>query len=344
MAEMRLIVGLGNPGAKYERTRHNVGWRVIDVLATRYQLGAGRSERRAQTWDGMVRGQRVKLAKPLTYMNRSGECLRPLMDYYEIPLDRLIVVHDDLDTPFGALRLRKAGGHGGQKGLRSIIQHLGDKEFARLRFGIGRPPGKMQPVDYVLRPFKGDDAIKAAELAARAADAIEVWLSDGIEQAMSRFNGDAPSRRSQASKADLEAQLAVCQRAHELAPSDPKTLTKLIALQTKLGKIEEALAGRVKLAALYERLGESSRANAERVKAVAIKPALVDMQRAIAEWHLSQGQRKKAVARYLKLADYYRERDPAAALHEVERALAINPQHPKALAYQRSLQPQMETD
>ncbi|MCY3916942.1 MAG: aminoacyl-tRNA hydrolase [Chloroflexi bacterium] len=344
MAEMRLIVGLGNPGAKYEQTRHNVGWRVIDVLATRYQLGAGRSERRAQTWDGAIRGQRVKLAKPLTYMNRSGECLRALMDYYEIPLDRLIVVHDDLDTPFGALRLRKAGGHGGQRGLRSVIQHLGDREFARLRFGIGRPPGKMQPVDYVLRTFKGDDAIQATELAARAADAIEAWLSDGIELAMSRFNGDAPSQREGRSKADLEAQLAISQRAHELAPSDPKVLIKLVAIQKKLGMIDEALAGHLKLAALYDGLGESSRANAERVKAVAIRPALVDLQRAIAEWYLSQDQNKKAVARYLILAEYYREHDPAAALNEIERALAINPLHPKALAYQRSLQPQIETE
>ncbi|MCY4063333.1 MAG: aminoacyl-tRNA hydrolase [Chloroflexi bacterium] len=344
MAEMRLIVGLGNPGAKYERTRHNVGWRVIDVLVTRYQLGAGRSERRAHTWDGSVRGQRVKLAKPLTYMNRSGECLRALMDYYEIPLDRLIVVHDDLDTPFGALRLRKAGGHGGQRGLRSIMQHLGGKEFARLRFGIGRPPGRMQPVDYVLRPFKGDDAIKAEELAARAADAIEAWLSDGIELAMSRFNGDAPSQREGRSKADLEAQLAICQRAHELAPSDPKALIKLIAIQKKLGLIDEALAGHLQLATMYDRQGESSRANAERVKAVTIQPGLVEVQRAVAEWYLSQDQNKRAVARYLILADYYRERDPAAALSAVERALAINPQHPKALAYQRSLQPQMETE
>lgn len=341
---MRLIVGLGNPGVKYEQTRHNVGWRVIDVLAARYHLGAGRSERRAQTWDGAIRGQRVKLAKPITYMNRSGESLRALMDYYEIPLDRLLVVHDDLDTPFGVLRLRKAGGHGGQRGLRSIIQHLGDKEFARLRFGIGRPPGKMQPVDYVLRPFKGDDAIQADELAARAADAIEAWLSDGIELAMSRFNGDAPSQREGRSKADLEAQLAICQRARELAPSEPKALRKLIAIQKKLGLLDEALAGHLKLATLYDGRGESSRANAERVKAVTIKPALVDVQRAIAEWYLSKSQAKKAVARYLILADHYRERDPAAALNEVERALAINPQHPKALAYQRSLQPQIETE
>lgn len=338
MADIRLIVGLGNPGAKYKKTRHNVGWRVVDEMVTRYNLGVGRSESRAQTWDGLIRGERVKLAKPLTFMNRSGESVRALMDYYRIPIDRLIVVHDDLDTPFGILRLRKAGGHGGQNGLRSIIQHLGDKEFARLRFGIGRPPGMMQPVDFVLQPFRGDEAILADEVAARAADAIEAWLRDGIELAMSRFNGDAPSQGEGRSKANLEAQLALYQRAHELAPSDPKALTKLIAIQKKLGLLDEALSGHLELAALYEGRGESRRANSERVKAVTIKPELVDVQRAIAEWYLAHDNPKKAVARYLILADYHRGRDPAAAMSAVEQALEINPQHPKALDYQRSLQ------
>ena len=207
MPEKRLIIGLGNPGAKYEKTRHNVGWRVIDELVHRHNLGRGRSEQRAQTWDGVMRDIPVKLAKPLTYMNRSGESARALMDYYKLSLEDLLVIHDDLDTPFGKLRLRKSGGHGGQKGLRSIIGRLGDNAFARLRFGIGRPPGKMQPVDFVLQPLKGDDAILADELAARAADAIELWLSDGIEAAMSQFNGDAPRQANSRSKPHLEEQL-----------------------------------------------------------------------------------------------------------------------------------------
>ena len=121
-------------------------------------------------------------------------------------------------------------------------------------------------------------------------------------------------------------------------------MIKLIAIQKKLGRIEEAVAGHLKLASLYDGQGESSRANAERVKAVTIKPELVELQREIAEWHLSQDQPKKAVARYLILTDYFRDQDPAAALSLVELALAINPQHPKALAYQRSLKPQMETE
>ncbi len=344
MTAKRLIVGLGNPGAKYEKTRHNVGWRVIDELAARYKLGKGRREGRAQTWDGAIRGARVKLAKPLTYMNRSGESVRWLLDYYDIPRARLLVVHDDLDTPFGKMRMRKAGGHGGQNGLRSIIQHLGDKEFARLRFGIGRPPGRMRPVDFVLRPFKGDEAILAAEVAAKAADAIEVWLSHGIEQAMSQFNGDAPSQAKQRSPADLEARLALLQRAHELAPADPKALTQLIAIQKKLGLIDEAVAGHLKLAAVYDCAGDGGRANAERVKAAAIQPALVDVQRAIAEWHLARENPKKAVARYLILAEFQMNHDRGAAIESVNMALSVNPQHPKALAFQRSLQASVEAD
>ena len=337
MADRRLIVGLGNPGPKYKLTRHNVGWRVIDALVHRYNLGAGRSERRAQTWDGAIREARVKLAKPLTYMNRSGESVRALLDYYDIPIVHLMVVHDDLDTPFGKLRLRKAGGHGGQNGLRSIIQHLGEDAFARLRFGIGRPPGKMQPVDYVLQTLRADDAILADEVAARAADAIEVWLGAGIERAMSQFNGDAPSQADRQSKPALKEQLAICQRAHELAPSDPGTLAKLIAIQKKLGMMQEAVSGHLSLAALYDTCGECRLANSERVKAVSIKPELVDVQRAIADWFLAQGNAKKAVARYLILADYTMNHDMSAALAAVNTALAINPQHPKALEYQRRL-------
>ena len=344
MANKRLIVGLGNPGAKYDKTRHNVGWRVIDELAERHRLGGGRSEKRARTWDGRIRGERVKLAKPLTYMNRSGESVRSLMDYYDIPSCRLIVVHDDLDTPFGSLRLRKAGGHGGQNGLRSIIQHLGHKDFARLRFGIGRPPGKMQPVDFVLQPFRGDDAILACETTALAADAIETWLSDGIEQAMSQFNGGAPRQGGERTAQALEEQLAVVQRAHELSPSDPKALAKLIAIQKKLGLIDAALQGHLKLAALYDARGEGALANAERVKAVTIQPDLVDIQWTIAEWYLGQDNPKKAVARLLTLADHIGRKDEAAALGVIEQALRINPLHPKALDYQRQLRGQMEVE
>ncbi len=338
MAKMYLIVGLGNPGAKYAQTRHNIGFWVIDTLARRYDLGVGRGEKQARAWDGRIQHKRVKLVKPLTYMNRSGDAVRPLLQYYGIPLENLLVVHDDLDTPFGKLRLRQAGGHGGQNGLRSIIQQLGSQDFARLRFGIGRPPGKMAPVDYVLQAFKGAAAIEAQELAERAADAIELWLTAGIDSAMSQFNGAAPAQSNQP-KIDLAEQLVIYQRAHELAPAQLKPLVKLIALQKKLGQLEAAVDNHLKLAQLFERLDQPRLANAERVKAVTIQPDLIDTQREVAAYYLAQGNMKKAVGRYLILAEHFRAcQDIAQALATVERALALNPQHPKALALRQSLQ------
>ena len=342
MADMHLIVGLGNPGSRYELTRHNVGFRVIDELIARNGLGAGRKDKRARTWDGAISGKRVKLAKPQTFMNRSGESLRPLIDYYDIPLDRLLVIHDDLDTPFGRLRLRKAGGHGGQNGLRSIIQQLGSQDFARLRFGIGRPPGKMSPVDFVLQNLRGDEAIAARELTGRAADAVALWLTAGIETAMSQFNGGAAPAQTQP---DLEERFKIAMRAHELAPYDPKPLAKLIALQKKLGRIDDAVANHLKLADIYEGLEQPSSANAERVKAVTIKPELIAIQLEIAGWYLAHGNAKKAVGRYLILAEHFRASgDIAAAREAVERALAINPQHPKALGMRASMAETIASD
>ena len=329
---MHLVVGLGNPGQKYQATRHNLGWRVIDVLARRHQLGAGRGDHRAITWDGLIGEKRVKLAKPVTYMNRSGESLRALISYYRLPLDNLLLIHDDLDTPFGSLRLRKSGGHGGQNGLRSIIQHLGSRDFARLRFGIGRPPGRMSAMDYVLQPLRGEQSDLADALAERAADAVETWLRDGIERAMSDFNGDIQRDRSKPPRRDLEERLRVFQRAHELAPRDRQPLIQLIALQKKLGKLDEALANHLKLAQVYAEAGEIESSYNEKLRAVAIDPGLVDLQRDIAEWHLRSDRGKQAVRRYLILAEYYRQQgDMAAARATVDIALALNPQHPKAL-------------
>lgn len=333
MSEINLVVGLGNPGVKYQKTRHNIGWRVVDEMARRYALGAGRSEQRALTWDGRIAEVRVKLAKPQTYMNRSGEAVRALMHYYDISPHRLLVVHDDLDTLFGKLKLRKSGGHGGQNGLRSIIQHLNSKDFARLRFGIGRPPGRMDPVDYVLQPFRGGDQDLAAELVGTAADAIETWLRDGIESAMSAFNGDAGADGRKKSSINLDEKLKIVQRAHELAPSEPSPLAQLISVQKKLGKLDEAVENHLRLAQLYQLAGKPALAISEKVKAVAIKPEMIDLQREIAEWHWHNDNSKKAVSRYLILADYFRRRDEiAAAKSTVETALELNPQHPKALS------------
>ncbi len=184
-----LIVGLGNPGQDYAKTRHNFGFMAVDELARRHSLTFSRAEKRAMVADGLIGDKRVLLAKPQTYMNDSGLAVRGLLDFYKIDLAQFIVTADDLDIPFGTLRLRKGGGDGGQRGVRSIIQHLGTKEFARARMGIGRPPGKMDPAAYVLRPFLGDDAITAQLVYERAATAIESWLKDGLDLAMTKFNG-----------------------------------------------------------------------------------------------------------------------------------------------------------
>ena len=190
MTDWYLIVGLGNPGKDYEDTRHNVGFRVVDELARRYSLTFGKTERKAQVASGMIKDKKVILAKPQTYMNLSGEAVRSLVDFYKVELAHILVIADDLDIPLGTVRLRQSGGAGGQNGIKNIIQHLGTPEFNRLRFGIGRPPGKMQAKDYVLSAFKGDDAILASQVIDRAAEAVETWLIEGIDLAMTRHNGN----------------------------------------------------------------------------------------------------------------------------------------------------------
>lgn len=189
MTDFYLIIGLGNPGKEYAETRHNVGFRVVDELARRYGLTFGKKERKAVVASGLILGKKVILAKPQTYMNLSGEAVRALVDFYKVDLPHILVVSDDLDIPLGTLRLRKSGSAGGQGGLKSIIQHVGTTDFNRLRFGIGRPPGRMGAKDYVLQTFRGDDAILAAQVVDRAASAVETWLTDGIELAMTRYNG-----------------------------------------------------------------------------------------------------------------------------------------------------------
>jgi PTH1 family peptidyl-tRNA hydrolase len=190
MTDWHLIVGLGNPGKEYADTRHNVGFRVVDELARRYGLAFGKKERKAVVATGVVLGKKVILAKPQTYMNLSGEAVRSLVDFYKVEISRILVISDDIDIPLGTVRLRKSGSAGGQGGMKSIIQHLGTQEFNRLRFGVSRPPGKMAVKDYVLGAFRGDDAILAAQVVDRASDAVETWLRDGIELAMTRHNGN----------------------------------------------------------------------------------------------------------------------------------------------------------
>ncbi len=191
MPDMYLIVGLGNPGRQYRGNRHNVGFRCLDVLAEAHGLSFGRYLHQAITADGTIAGRRVLLAKPQTFMNLSGISVAAMIRFYKIPLERLLVIGDDLDLPTGTLRMRKKGGSGGHRGLQDIIDRLGSEEFPRLRIGIGRPPGRMDAADYVLQDFTADELQIIDVALRRAADAVECWLTDGIELAMSRYNGPA---------------------------------------------------------------------------------------------------------------------------------------------------------
>ncbi|MBN2447106.1 MAG: aminoacyl-tRNA hydrolase, partial [Phycisphaerae bacterium] len=191
MSERFLIVGLGNPGPQYAGTRHNIGFRCADALAEAYGLRFDGKKGKARLADGLIAGRRVLLAKPQTFMNLSGDAVSGLVNFYQIDPERILIIYDDLDLPLGALRLRKSGGAGGHNGMRSIIQRLGTQDFPRVRVGIDRPPGRMDPAAYVLRPFGSEDAILVAETVDRVVKAIIAWLSEGIDRAMNQHNGTA---------------------------------------------------------------------------------------------------------------------------------------------------------
>jgi PTH1 family peptidyl-tRNA hydrolase len=184
-----LVVGLGNPGPDYAETRHNVGFRVVELLAAR--VGGGRFSRHRTNSDVLearFAGRRVVLAKPRTYMNVSGGPVAGLAKYFSVPTEDLVVVHDDLDLGFGVVRLKRGGGEGGHNGLRSISSALGTKDYLRVRFGIGRPPGRQDPADFVLKRFSGAEKKELEFAVDLAADAAEALLSDGLEPAQNKFH------------------------------------------------------------------------------------------------------------------------------------------------------------
>jgi len=186
--EFYLIVGLGNPGPRYAANRHNVGFRCLKRLAIAHDLAFDKRQGQARVALGTVHGRRVVLAQPQTFMNESSRAVVPLARFYRVPPERLLVVYDDLDLPLGTVRLRPEGGSGGHKGMRSIIEHLGSQNFSRLRIGIGRPPGRMDPAAYVLQDFSAEEEPLVAEMLEWAVVAIETWLCEGIKEAMSRHN------------------------------------------------------------------------------------------------------------------------------------------------------------
>ena len=186
-----VVAGLGNPGPKYAATRHNAGFLVVDLLAARMG-GSFKTHRasggRTDILEGRLAGQPVVLAKPRSYMNESGGPVNAVARFFKVPPEQVVVVHDELDLPYGGLRLKRGGGDGGHNGLKSTTSALGSREYLRVRFGIGRPPGRQDPADYVLREFVAAERKELEFLVDRCADAVEALLAQGLESAQNSYN------------------------------------------------------------------------------------------------------------------------------------------------------------
>lgn len=191
MTDTYLLIGLGNPGRQYSGNRHNVGFMLIDRIAKRLDAGGMRVQSKAIVSTALHEGKKLLLAKPQTYMNLSGSSVQGLAHFYKLELDHLLVAHDDLDLPLGTIRLRPGGGPGGQKGVASAIEGLGTQGFARLRLGIGRPPGRMDPAAYVLHDFAAADMEVLSAILDRAVEAALGFVTQGLDYAMNKFNGGA---------------------------------------------------------------------------------------------------------------------------------------------------------
>lgn len=184
----KLIIGLGNPGKKHYNNRHNVGFMILDLLANELGFEFTRRQFKALVTDGSFNGSKLILAKPQTFMNHSGRSVGSLSRFYRIPYSDMLVAYDDLDLPPGTMQLRPAGGSAGHNGMRSIFDNLGTQAFPRLRIGIGRPPGRMDPADYVLQDFNSDDQPLLEIALKRAVDCVRLYIHEGIQAAMTKFN------------------------------------------------------------------------------------------------------------------------------------------------------------
>jgi peptidyl-tRNA hydrolase, PTH1 family len=183
-----LIAGLGNPGQQYAGNRHNVGYLCCDEIAGRLGVSFKRDRSRALAATGTLAGASVVLAKPMSFMNASGGAMAALRSFYKIPSDRIIVIHDELDLPFGAVRLKLGGGDNGHNGLRSVTAALGSREYHRIRIGIGRPPGRMDPADFVLRDFSAAERKELPEILGRAADSVQILMERGLAVAQNEVH------------------------------------------------------------------------------------------------------------------------------------------------------------
>lgn len=186
---MFIIVGLGNPSKEYENTRHNIGFDTIDAIADKYNINVMELKHKAKIGKGYIDGEKVILAKPLTFMNSSGESIRAIIDYYKAePETDLIVISDDISLPPGQIRIRKRGSAGGHNGLKNIIQHLGGENFQRIRMGVGEKPKEYDLIDWVLGHFNREDRKAVDEAILKAVQAVEMILKDGADAAMNEFN------------------------------------------------------------------------------------------------------------------------------------------------------------
>jgi PTH1 family peptidyl-tRNA hydrolase len=186
-----LIVGLGNPGKSYSEHRHNIGFRVVDGLAGHYRLSwevKGRHKFAATFASGSLEDSRVLLVKPQTFMNLSGEAVAAVGSFYKVPVERIAVVHDDIDLALGRVQIKRGGGHGGHRGVQSVMEVLGDADFVRVRIGVNRPPEGQQASDYVLEAFSPEEAPVARQAVDRACEAVSLWIRDGLTMAMNRVN------------------------------------------------------------------------------------------------------------------------------------------------------------
>lgn len=192
---MWLIAGLGNPGRRYEKNRHNIGFMVADELARRHLPGGFRSKFGGEVTSGLIGSDKVLILKPMEFMNLSGHAVQKASKFHDVPPEKIICVHDEIDLPFGRLRLKEGGGHGGHNGLRSMVQQLGSNAFLRVRVGVGKPekttggPGDGAVASYVLSDFPSAQAREVQDLVDRSADAVEAILKSGIRAAMNDFNG-----------------------------------------------------------------------------------------------------------------------------------------------------------
>jgi len=185
---LNLIVGLGNPGLRYQRTRHNIGFQAIDALASAHQIQLSHTDLMSQWGRGTIRGKEAFLVKPQTYMNLSGKAVIGFLLYFHLTYQDLLVIHDDIDLPLGRIRLREQGRSGGHRGVDSIIQCLGTFRFARLRVGIGRPCGQQEPKEYVLKEFSEEEQTTVVKVIQTVVQCVEVILDQGMLIAMNRFN------------------------------------------------------------------------------------------------------------------------------------------------------------